>query len=347
MRLIRICFLCILPIYLFPWSWPSWFASPSEKTDFLCPHHCGEWGSDSIRTLEWQFVQCLYDADKLHHFIEYNYEEFERYPNDIQPLNPPFIERPENFQSNWYQKMLLSYKSGRLVISNNYGCYDGWQIFWKIEHVDQPNGEHQGKVFHRIKYKDCYFNGITADDYVDYDDEEEDEFDKLEQEYRNDPDWNRCICSNHVEEGKYKFKNRIDFNNACIKLEQDCLAEVQDSTFRDTDYNPHFKKEMYARYTQLSKRLQEAIHRYSLIFEECSSSHHAPSSEYELVLQKFQKGDYAEALDQLKDLLNRVKLESLNANLASNIYTSRGEAEIETLRYDEAIVSLSQAIDFG
>lgn len=310
----------------------------------MCPYHCGEWGSDSIRSLEWQFVQCLYDADKLHNFIEDNYFAFTNYPTDIQPLNPIFKARPENLQSEWYQRGLLPREYGGVTISNNYGCYDGWVILWKIESMDQPSGEHLGKIFHRKKLKDCWYNGITEDtDKVK--DENGDEID-LDEAHRNDSDWNRCLCSISVEKGEYKFKNRIDFHNACHQLEQDSLAEVQDGTFRDTDYNPHFKREMFARFSQLSNRLQEARDSYSLIFEDCSRLHHAPSGEYELILQQFQKGDFVEAIDRLKDLLARVKLESLNANLASLIYTSKGEAEVETMVYDDAISSLSKAIDF-
>ena len=86
MNIIQRVFLCMLPVYLFSWSWSDWFASPKEKVDFMCPHHCGEWGSETIRSVEWQFVQCLYDAYKLHNFAEKNFLSCAEYPSTFSLL---------------------------------------------------------------------------------------------------------------------------------------------------------------------------------------------------------------------------------------------------------------------
>ncbi|HEX2579550.1 MAG TPA: hypothetical protein VHK67_04015 [Rhabdochlamydiaceae bacterium] len=89
----------------------------------MCPHHCGEWGSDSVHSLEWQFVQGLYDADKRHNYMMENYFGLSKHPIDIQPLIPSFINRPVDFQSDWYQQHLLAAKNA-IVVTNSFEGYD-------------------------------------------------------------------------------------------------------------------------------------------------------------------------------------------------------------------------------
>jgi len=339
MNLLRlILIVSLFPASIFPWSW---FSNPTvaEKVDFDCPHRCGKWGSESIQALEWQFVLCLYEADKLQKFIQKNELEYFDDPKHYSLVEPQLMPHPENFQSEWYQEMLTTYQYGRLVIRNEYHCGEGWGIFWKIKHINQVDGKHLGKVFKRNKHNRCWFNGIEVDDNY-----EEGEEEALEEEHKDDPDWNNCIWYNPVEKNKYSFKNRIDFHNACLQVEHDLLDEVQDKSFRGVDDIPFFKKEMYDQFAKFSFKLQEVRNSYDYIFEECSHLHHAPSAEYELIQRQFENGDYSEAIEALKVLLSRVNLDDLESHLASNIYTSKGWAENETLQYDEAIISLSQAI---
>lgn len=138
--------MCILSTHLFSSSVGNWLlgapAKNDKKVDFSCTHRCGEWGDKSIREIEWQFVQCLYDADLITSFIERNFQarcrfkrkEFAKHP----PVEVDFYERPSNFESVWYQKMLECNDEGLLTndaylsISNAYSCYGDWAFFWKI-----------------------------------------------------------------------------------------------------------------------------------------------------------------------------------------------------------------------
>jgi tetratricopeptide (TPR) repeat protein len=339
MLLVQLLFFCVLPAYILSWPWANWFVNnpPQKKVDFLCPHHCGEWGSESIHSLEWQFVHSLYEADKICDLIETNADAFISTPAPVQLLVPLFVEKPMNFQARWYQQALLPNPSHAVVISNAHDCYGDWAVFWTLEHIDLNNGEHLGKIFHRAKYTSCVFNGA---------DPEDDDYDDLEDEHQNDPDWNRCLWSKPVQEEQYSFKNRIDFHNACLKLEQDLLEGVQDGTYRSVDSHAGFKKELYHRFSRFSRGMQEIRDNYYTIFKTCQRLHQAPSADYELALQQLQNGEYIEAVDQLRDFLDKVKLDSIETHLASNIYTSKGTAEVEICQYDEAIVSLSHAIQY-
>ena len=40
-------------------------ANEPKATQFDCPHHCGEWGSESIKKVEWLAVLALYEIDKM------------------------------------------------------------------------------------------------------------------------------------------------------------------------------------------------------------------------------------------------------------------------------------------
>src|SRR3990167_5359639 len=144
-------FLLLFPFYLL------------SAKEFYCPHHCGGWGSPSIQQIEWEFVQCMYDADWITAFSEANF--WEAYYNDefseSQPVVPIFYERPKDFSSEWYQKMLEGYSYSRLFPSNSYYYCEGeWGVFWKIRHINDANGNHLGKYFLRKRCTESWFNGI-------------------------------------------------------------------------------------------------------------------------------------------------------------------------------------------
>lgn len=357
MHIVFLCLLYTMPLYLFSWTFPWNFeTAKSKKVDFHCPHHCGEWGHESIRNLEWQFVQCLYEAAKFDNYISCNsyrnffvwgwrsVEEEERYfkPN----LNPKFIDQPKDFSSQWYQEMIGA-SSGGLVITDECNCesllsaFEGYCIFWKIKHIDHPDGSHQGKVFKRKRYDDRYYYGLSDDEMERLTAEE---IENIQQKYADDPDWNTCLCRDLIQKDKYQFNNRIDFTNACMQLEKDLFEKVQDTSCHNTIHIPAFKQAMNNKFAEFASKMQEVQSLYAAIFEECRRLHHAPAADYECILRQLEKAEYEEALDGLKDLLNKVNLESLESNLASRIYSSKGAAEVETHQFDEAISTLSQAI---
>jgi tetratricopeptide (TPR) repeat protein len=317
----------VIRVAILSWSLSaSIFSSPVEKVDFACPHQCGQWGSESIQATEWKFVQCLYEADKFQTFINDNY------PEELQ-----FFPRPLNFDSEWYKKMLVTYPYIRLLIKNGYEDDTHWVVYWKIEHITKKNGVHVGKIFKRNRFNDCH----PCDDDDDLMEEEEQE---------REEDCVGWYCNDDAIVTEYSFKNRIDFRNACLQIEQDLWEHFHDEGFKSSTEGPtntELRSRLNTQFADLSTQIQEVLKGYDHIFEECSRLHNAPSAYYELALKQFERGNYVEAIEELKSLLDKVKLESLEPNLASNIYSSKGSAEIETLEYDDAILSLSQAINLN
>jgi len=63
--IVRFLFL-LFPVFLNA-SLTDWFfeTQPGQPTTFHCPHQCGEWGSESIRKVEWLAVLALYEIDKM------------------------------------------------------------------------------------------------------------------------------------------------------------------------------------------------------------------------------------------------------------------------------------------
>ncbi len=293
---------------------------------FECAHHCGEWGTESIRSLEWQFVQCLYNAHEMSYYIAENHIKRRRgrsssisYP-DFVPIEIALSHsRPVNFSSKWYQKIINEHYFVYLSdgLPDRWGCTGSKIAYWQIQHIDNEKGAHIGKCFARTV-----------------------EVEEIEYE---DPDesgrWD------FEDETVYKFGNFIDFHNACFALESDISRERNADQCRDYAISPHFKQQIETRYSKAHDSITELETSYQNIFVNCSREHNAPSAFYTLALLEFQKGEYTNAIDNLKILLDKVDLKELEASLASNIYTSEGEAEVEAALYDDAIPSLSKAIE--
>lgn len=324
----------LLPVNIFPWFWFT-SSKADGKMDFVCPHQCGQWGSESVQANEWQFIKCLYEVDRLQDYIESNLKALDYYPRFFI-VTSDFISKPENFGSKWYQRLVNEDRS--VVIQNGHGEYSEWAVFWSIEHINRENGGHLGKIFKRSKYDECWVKEVDPDEDC-----------RSRKAQENNPKCSATVMwQNCIEKDTYCFKNRIDFHNACIQLEQDLWDNVQDSRIQELENEGKqavFKSEIIHHFGKISLDLQEVRNGHDKIFEECRRLHHAPSADYELILSQFEKGNYVEGIESLKVLLGKVKLDSLDAHLASHIYSSKGSAEVETLQYDEAILSLSNAIN--
>ena len=336
----RFIVFCFLPIYLFSQSSMDRSSSYSnvEKLDFECPYHCGFWGSESIRGLEWDFIQCLYSGHAMTHYIAENYHKRKKnlYRGSYKNFVPEEVafeySQPQNFSSSWYQYALETnawFISFSENIPDEWGCNDGTCSVWQIRHAIDDNGDHIGKYFIRSLYVESY----DENDSIIIDD------DKFEED--SEPYWefqNSTI---------YQLGNYVDFNNACGALEVDILRERNADPCRDYVISPIFKGKIIEKYAQVNQSIQELKKSHHNIFEKCATSHRAPSAFYNLALYDLANGEYWNGLEHLRSLLDRVKLESLERNFASEIHLSKGATEVEVALYDEAILSLTKAIELN
>lgn len=328
---IQIFLLCLLHIHLFSQTISNPFHS--EKVDFECTHQCGLWGTESVRSLEWEFVQCLYDTHAMSDYIAQNYLKREQLSRKkYKDFNPEEIKfqfaRPENFQSIWYLKALEGNPDFIQLsesVPNYWNCPSGKYSVWQMRHVSDHNGNHLGKDFIRSSYIECF------DDY-NYDDEDV----NLEEFYLE--------LKNTVV---YRFGNYIDFNNLCEALEFDTLNERNAERCRKYSKSPLFENKIIEKHAKIFDSIQELKKHHINLFEKCANEHGAPSAFYNLAIDKLFKGQYWDGLEHLRSLVDRVNLENLEKNLASEICQSKGSSEVEVALFDDAILSLSKAIELN
>jgi tetratricopeptide (TPR) repeat protein len=328
---IQIFLLCLLPIHLFSQITPDLLQSTTTKVDFECTHHCGLWGSESIRLLEWEFVQCLYDAHAMSNYIAQNYlkrQKLSRFKyKDFIPKETQFqFTRPESFQSAWYLKALeddTDFIELPETIPNYFDCPDGECSVWRIRHVSDHNGNHLGKYFIRSSFIERF------DDY-------DDEYPNLDAPQF---DFQGSVV--------YKFGNYIDFSNLCEALEDDILKERNAETCRKYSKSPVFENEIIEKHANVFCSIQELKKHHINLFEKCAHEHDAPSAFYNLAIDKWVQGQYWDGLEHLRSLIDRVDVKNLEKYLASEIYQSKGNSEVEVALFDDAILSLTKAIELN
>ncbi len=326
----RILFTLIISVYpaFFFGGFFDWGKEPlheSKKSKFDCPYDCGKWGSQSVRILEWEFVQCLYKAYEMTYFIEDNYLKRKsaypfrvRYSADFIPDDIPNpFGSPLNFQSSWYQKILDEDTVTILCLSecspDSHGCEYGKSALWKIKHFEDENNNHIGKEFVRVMWSE-HENKKGIWHYVDR------------------------------EENTYRFANFIDFKNTCLQLEIDLLLEKEANRCRQYKYSPLFVKKIEDKFLEACQSIDEVRKSYHNIFINCADAHQSPSAFYNLALDEISQGKHEKSIDYFNCFLNKVDLDSLTKNLASEVYQSKGFVESEIALYDKAILSLTQAI---
>ncbi len=138
MRFLSILFLC-----------SAAFLFSEEEIQFECPFQCGQIGTPAVLNVEWEFVQCLYEADIFSHSISerLNHREIKARPS----YEEHFIHAPpQNIYSPWYKKMI---REG-LVLSNEIATlyaspYTDYAAFWKIRPIRNENRSEIGKKFER------------------------------------------------------------------------------------------------------------------------------------------------------------------------------------------------------
>lgn len=130
-------FLILLPVFLHA-SWTDWFfgTQQPQAKEFKCPHHCGEWGSESIQKVEWQGVLVLYELDKMNH--DYNKFPF------------PYSSPPRSKEDPWYKEILHS----RAVEIKPYVNYNSISTCYRFHYL-----ENSEKVFRCCCKSSYYSNG--------------------------------------------------------------------------------------------------------------------------------------------------------------------------------------------
>ena len=313
----------------------------------------------------------MYQADKISWFLDLNSTPYRPESDHSLFSHQQFpYEKPQNFDSKWYKAMEIDNTIRKwvgFIIGDfnhicNGSCYDyipgyeeyGCQCYncripfhghhicdcygcscvniWAIQHMDDPSGNHLGKIFIRGKYNSVYYFE---------DDERDDEF-SVGYRYYNKEDTPTSDCS----EIRYQFNTYSDFRNACSDLNES-LVWLRNEVHRlhYPAYNKHEIKQISdQQYQEFLDLLVELKKSYTEIFSNCTETHKAPSAFYTLALQYFDTGLDMNCIENIRKLLEITPPELLSQEISKQISLKKGTAESELALFDEAILTLSTHI---
>lgn len=314
-------------------GWFDWLydSPPPKATQFSCPHHCGEWGSQSIQDLEWNFVLLLHSAD----LITFNGIDLELGSREKWLKTYP---KPHSYQDNWCLEMNYFDRKDNMDESGDFDYYrlviEIWDAegrnrlddhtYWGFRPVFREDKTLLGTIFMR---KPCgaYYDLINTDS---------EKFPLGKRIYK-------CW-----DQSSYRLDHCEDFYQACADLKEDIdfycfqgMHLVQKKPFyvRDEDGIDICHKNFIAD----MNRIQE---QHASIFLTCAKEHNAPSAHYHIAIGQMQKGEWINALRSLECLYKICDLETLEFSLAEKVSFSKGQIEEELGLYDQAILSLGEAI---
>ena len=372
MKMKKISSTLILFAFLVVWTpiYGGWldlfsFLKEKEPVPFHCPHKCGQFGSEKLQDIEWKFTLLLYQADKIHTFLS-------KYSQPYDPLvfkGEPSYPTPQDFHSEWHEDIddeckcyicddECHHRWIRLGIDDldkmrplnrceedECRCTDDecwceeectenhcWQsrcYVWGIKPMTTEEKIHIGHIFTKKEYN--YVN-FYYDDYLEC--------------YVYTWDCIPEATFMPMPKIEYRFDRFVDFKEACFSLNQELIWLREDvhglNRFIEKQEIRSVSDKQYKEFLTGLGDLQAS---YSKIFSSCAENHQAPSALYQTALAYFQTGDHARGLQCMKNVFERVDLSALEPHLASNIALSQGVIQNEIALYDQALLSLKQAID--
>ena len=284
----------------------------------------------------------MYQADLISSFFKRNSEPYyEITPSIIEPLWTQFsYEKPLDLHSEWVKEMLrcgaengvrrLTCGDGNIELESDYEeneywtCYGSLCHFWGIQQTIDQEQQPIGHTF-------------TCNSYHNVDYECDDEM----------CTWYQCD-----QEILYRFDSYVDFQQACHDLHQH-LQWLRNEVYLISESDlksglvKEFKNISDMQYRTFLSQLKKTETQYESIFPLCAQNHHAPSAFYHMTLHHFQSGDHLRALEALRKVFDLIDPNSLEVHLASQIALSSGQIKNEIGFFDEAILSLQQALDYN
>lgn len=139
----------LLILLIFNTACAEWLdkLSVKEKPPFSCPHKCGEWGSPSIRALEWDFVQILYEADWISEWIQDNNQ---RAFEGEKPLSSFRWPKLINFDSKWYTRVINSPDGNHISMMEKFKAGEECLRKYKGEYLTELQAR---KILHQAGFK--------------------------------------------------------------------------------------------------------------------------------------------------------------------------------------------------
>ncbi|MCP5489918.1 MAG: hypothetical protein H7A42_02245 [Chlamydiales bacterium] len=362
MKRILLCLLFLQSTLIADWS-DRFSSNVPCKKYFVCPYHCGSWGTTGAREVEWQFILTLWELHRL----------------SAASQNEDFcFSKPTHFDDPWYQNI---FNENLLITSNAVNCSE--RLNWNIEHHDE-DGAHQGKTFHWTYYTD-FGSGERHEDWGSHQfdnlenaigtlesvafQEEMIFFGHIEEVYSHEfklIEIENSECESLLRNNKINLQKQLDFIEKC-ELEDpsytSSFAEKRANNFTKniSKYEKQLaenKKRLVklekeyasksAAYTEFhpyfSAQLQKVKDTYLNIFTHCIEEHEAPSALYTRSQIHFLDGYFMDCLADLSRLLEITSLETLKEKTEEDLLLRKGQLQTQLGLFDEAIQTLTSCI---
>lgn len=376
----------LLSLGFFPYQLSAgffdWFyTSPDKVSQFECPHHCGVWGTEGVRQVEWKALLVMWELDRFAHAIQDIPFPYQNTPRKIDdPWVDKFKKEGLSLEARIATKNVLKPRYNRAFYLEEErwdGCTEDWWASW---HKD-PEGNDQGielfsdlRLFRDNKKFDsydisfqfdsmskvqdfCFSVQVTLKDRL-LDDTcyfwscyDQQAIDVIKTHKRITE-----IIDGRVKENE-KFIQRfpLDYRMEKWLEKREELAKDHETNNRDLEEAKRIRDNLKVTidrirtsmdlyYPRIEARLGDVKQAYCFIFDHCIAHHNAPEAYYQRALYHYSEGLNINCIEDIKKLIEMTPPEMLTEKMQAKLEFRKGKAECELDLFEDAIHTLSEYI---
>lgn len=383
MRFFSSIFLILFPYSLFAGFLDWFYTSPDKVSQFECPHHCGAWGTEGVRQVEWKALLVMWELDRFAHAIQ---GSLFSYPQIPQAMNDPWVDkfRKEglSLEVRIATKKVVKPRYNRafyLEEDNWDGCSEHWWISW---HKDQE-GHYKGielcsdlRFYRDNKEFDSYDNSYQLNSMKEVQGFCFDVQTSLKDHLISDCCYFWSCCdqeaieviktherTNEIIDGQIKENERLIDQLAPFDYRMEKRLEKREELAKATEKNNRALEEakrireaftatkeslqtsMAFYYPRIEARLEDMKQAYGFIFDHCIAHHNAPEAYYQRALYHYSEGLNINCIEDIKKLFEMTPPEMLTEEMRAKLELRKGKAECELDLFEDAILTLSSYIE--
>ncbi|QVL58280.1 MAG: hypothetical protein KFB93_04145 [Simkaniaceae bacterium] len=382
MRLLKVSLFAILPIYLSAGFFDWFYTSPDKVSHFECPHHCGAWGTEGVRQVEWKALLVMWELDRFAQAIQgspFSYSEIPRAMND--PWVHKFKQEGLSLEVRIATRKVVKPRYNRVFYLEEEswdGCSEGWGISWYMD----EEGNYKGielfsdlRLYENNKEFDSYDLSYQFDSMKEVQDFCFDIQTTLKDRLLNDSYYYWCRCDEEAIEvintheriteiinKRLKENERLIDRHSQAGFRMKNLMEKREDFAKDSEKNNRELEEakgiregftatkdriqtsMEIYYPWIESRLGDLKQAYCSIFDHCIAHHNAPEAYYQRALYHYSEGLNINCIEDIKKLFEMTPPEMFTEEMRAKLEFRKGKAECELDLFEDAIHTLSQYI---
>ncbi|MCP5505077.1 MAG: tetratricopeptide repeat protein [Chlamydiales bacterium] len=377
----------LLSLAFFPYQLSAgffdWFyTSPDKVSQFECPHHCGVWGTEGVRQVEWKALLVMWELDRFAHAIQDIPFPYQNVPRKIDdPWVDKFKKEGLSLEVRIATKNVLKPRYNRAFYLEEErwdGCTEDWWASW---HKDQEGNDEGIELFSDLRLYEnnkkfdsydisfqfdsmskvqdfCFSVQVTLKDRL-LDDScyfwscyDQEAIDVIKTHKRITE-----IIDGRVKENE-KFIQRfpLDYRMEKWLEKREELAKDHETNNRDLEEAKRIRENLKVTidrirtsmdlyYPRIEARLGDVKHAYCFIFDHCIAHHNAPEAYYQRALYHYSEGLNINCIEDIKKLIEMTPPEMLTEKMQAKLEFRKGKAECELDLFEDAILTLSSYIE--